>query len=121
PFPAGDATYRGHLLLRATGRGTLHLIDRVNLEDYLKGVVPSEMGPRVFDELEALKAQTVAARSYALRRKGDFAAEGYDLCATPRCQVYGGVAVEQPLTSSAVEETSGEVLLFRGRIADTLF
>ncbi|HSB37425.1 MAG TPA: SpoIID/LytB domain-containing protein, partial [Thermoanaerobaculia bacterium] len=121
PVPFGDSSYRGFLLVRATGRGTLHVIDRVGVEEYLKGVVPGEMGPRVYDEVEALKAQAVAARSYALRRRGDFAGEGYDLCATPRCQVYGGVAVEHPLSSRAVEETSGEVLLFGGRIADTLF
>jgi len=121
PVPFGDSSYRGFLLLRATGRGTLHVIDRVGLEDYLKGVVPGEMGPRVYDEIEALKAQAVAARSYATRRRGDFAAEGYDLCATPRCQVYGGVAAEQPLTNRAVDETSGEVLLFEGKVADALF
>jgi stage II sporulation protein D len=121
PLPVNDASYRGHLLVRATGRGTLHVIDRVAVEDYLRGVVPSEMGPRVYDELEALKAQTVAARSYALRRRGDFAAEGYDLCATPRCQAYGGVGAEQPLTDRAVAETAGEVLLFGGEVADALF
>jgi stage II sporulation protein D len=121
PVPFGDAQYRGHLLVRATGRGTLHVVNRVFLEDYLKGVVPSEMGPRQYDEVEALKAQAVAARSYALRRKGDFAAEGYDLCATPRCQVYGGVAVEQQLSSRAVDETAGQVLLWKGRVAEGLF
>ena len=121
PVPFGDSSYRGFLLVRATGRGTLHVVDRVGVQDYLKGVVPGEMGPRVYDEVEALKAQAVAARSYALRRRGDFAGEGYDLCATPRCQVYGGVAVEHPLSSRAVEETAGEVLLFGGRIADTLY
>jgi hypothetical protein len=73
------------------------VINEVNLEDYLKGVVPGEMGPRVYDEIEALKAQTIAARSYAIRRLGSWAREGYDLCATPRCQVYSGVNVEQPL------------------------
>jgi len=119
--PFGESSYRGFLLVRATGRGTLHVIDRVGLEDYLKGVVPGEMGPRVYDEPEALKAQAVAARSYAMRRRGDFAAEGYDLCATPRCQVYGGVAVEQALTNRAVDETAGEVLLFDGKVADALF
>jgi stage II sporulation protein D len=120
-IPFGEGTWRGHLLLRATGRGTLHVLDRVSLEDYLRGVVPAEMGPKVFDEIEALKAQAVAARSYALRRKGDFAAEGYDLCATPRCQVYGGAGIEQAMTDRAVSETAGEVLLWDGRVANTLF
>ncbi len=121
PVPYGDSTYRGFLLVAATARRTLHVVDRVNLEDYLKGVVPAEMGPRVYDEVEALKAQAVAARTYALRRRGDFASEGYDLCATPRCQVYGGVGAEQPLSSRAVDETAGEVLTWGGTLADTLF
>ena len=121
PVPFGDSSYRGILLLNATSRGTLHVIDRVNVEEYLKGVVPAEMGPRVYDELEALKAQAVAARTYALKHRGDFAAEGYDLCATPRCQVYGGLAAEQPLSSRAVEETTGEVLVFDEKLADALF
>ncbi len=121
PVPFGDSSYRGILFLNATSRGTLHVIDRVNVEEYLKGVVPAEMGPRVYDELEALKAQAVAARTYALKHRGDSAAEGYDLCATPRCQVYGGLAAEQPLSSRAVDETAGEVLVFDGKLADALF
>lgn len=121
PVPFGDSSYRGVLLVRATPRGTLHVLNRVHLEDYLKGVVPAEMGPRVYDEAEALKAQAVAARTYALRHLGESAAEGYDLCATPRCQVYGGTAAEHPLSSRAVEETAGLVLAFQGALADTLF
>lgn len=121
PVSVGEGLYRGRLVLRATPRGTLHVINRVGLEDYLKGVVPAELGPRVYDEVEALKAQAIAARSYALRHRGEYASEGYDLCATPRCQVYGGIGVEHPLSSRAVEETAGEVLEFGGEIADTLF
>ncbi len=121
PVPYGDSSYRGVLLLRLTSRGTLHVVNRVGVEDYLKGVVPAEMGPRVYDEPEALKAQAVAARTYALKHRGDLANEGYDLCATPRCQVYGGVAAEQPLSSRAVDETAGEVLVFDGALADAVF
>ncbi len=120
-LPVNDARYRGNVLLVATPRGTLHVVNRVGLEEYLLGVVPLEMGPRVYDELEALKAQAVAARTYAVKRRGDFSAEGYDLCATARCQVYGGATAEQPLSSQAVRDTAGQVLLFAGAPADTLF
>jgi stage II sporulation protein D len=120
-LPVNDARYRGNLLVVATPRGTLHVVNRVGLEEYLLGVVPLEMGPRVYDELEALKAQAVAARTYAVKRRGDFSAEGYDLCATARCQVYGGATAEQALSSQAVRETAGEVLLFGGSPADALF
>ncbi|MBK8597793.1 MAG: SpoIID/LytB domain-containing protein [Holophagales bacterium] len=120
-LPVNDSRYRGNVLLVATSRGTLHVVNRVGLEEYLLGVVPLEMGPRVYDELEALKAQAVAARTYAVKRRGDFSAEGYDLCATARCQVYGGATAEQPLSSQAVKETAGQLLLFAGSPADTLF
>ncbi len=120
-LPVNESRYRGSVLLVATPRGTLHVVNRVGLEDYLLGVVPLELGPRVYDELEAQKAQAVAARTYAVKRRGDFAAEGYDLCATARCQVYGGAGAEQPLSSQAVRETAGQVLLYGGLPADTLF
>lgn len=121
PVPANDSRYRGSVRVVATPRGTIHVVNRVGLEEYLLGVVPLEMGPRVYDELEALKAQAVAARTYAVKRRGDFSAEGYDLCATARCQVYGGASAEQPLSTQAVKATAGEVLLFDGAPADTLF
>jgi stage II sporulation protein D len=121
PVPWADAAYRGRLVVRATARGTVHVINRVGLEDYLKGVVPAEMGPRLYDEVEALKAQAVAARSYAVKHLGQYAAEGYDLCTTPRCQVYAGASSESPLATRAVEETAGEVLLWKGAVADALF
>ncbi len=120
-LPVNGSRYRGNVLVVATSRGTLHVVNRVGLEDYLLGVVPLEMGPRVYDELEALKAQAVAARTYAVKRRGDFSAEGYDLCATARCQVYGGASAEQPLSSEAVRATAGQVLLFGGTPADALF
>lgn len=121
PVTWQETRYRGILRLFPNAKGSLTVVNRAGLEDYLKGVVPAEMGPRVYDELEALKAQAVAARSYAVRRRGESAAEGYDLCATPRCQVYGGVSAENPLSSRAVEETAGEILAFSGKVADALF
>ena len=120
-LPVNDSRYRGNVLVVATPRGTLHVVNRVGLEEYLLGVVPLELGPRVYDELEAQKAQAVAARTYAVKRRGDFSAEGYDLCATARCQVYGGASAEQPLSSEAVRATAGQVLLFEGLPADALF
>ena len=75
-------TYRGSLRVQVNGRGTLNVINRVDIEEYLYGVVPAEMGPRRYDAIEALKAQAVAARTYAFAHRGQFASEGYDLCAT---------------------------------------
>jgi stage II sporulation protein D len=113
--------YRGSLRVLVNPRGTLNLLNRVDLEEYLYGVVPAEMGPKRFDAIEALKAQAVAARTYALSHRGQFEAEGYDLCATPKCQVYGGVPVEDPLSQAAVDGTRGLVVAYQGQFADALF
>lgn len=113
--------YRGRILVYLNDRGTLNLVNELPLEEYLRGVVPDEMGPGVYDELQALEAQAVAARTYTLRTLGEFASEGYDICATPRCQVYGGMDAEHPLSDRAVRETAGEVLLWQGQPADALY
>ncbi|HTO77186.1 MAG TPA: SpoIID/LytB domain-containing protein [Thermoanaerobaculia bacterium] len=113
--------YRGSLRVLVSSRGTLNVVNRVDMEEYLYGVVPAEMGPKRFDELEALKAQAVAARTYAFAHKGQFETEGYDLCATPKCQVYAGQPAEDPLSTAAVDSTRGLVLAFGGRFADALF
>lgn len=113
--------YRGRLLLYLNDRGTLNAINELPIEEYLRGVVPREMGPKVFDRIEALKAQAVAARTYAVRTVGEFADEGYDLCATPRCQVYGGMEDEDPLSDRAVAETAGQVLVAGDELVDALY
>jgi stage II sporulation protein D len=113
--------YRGSLLVLVNPRGTLNVVNLVDMEEYLYGVVPAEMGPKRYDEIEALKAQAVAARTYAFAHRGQFAAEGYDLCATPKCQVYAGLAAEDPLTNGAVDATRGLVIASGGVFADALF
>lgn len=118
---SGGKPYRGNLRVLVNGRGLLNVINVVNLEDYLRGVVPAEMGPKHFDELEALKAQAVAARTYALSNLGQFESEGYDLCATPKCQVYDGVSAEDPLSDAAVARTRGLVAVDQGKLIQALF
>jgi stage II sporulation protein D len=113
--------YRGRLLVYLNDRGKLNLIDELPLEDYLRGVVPAEMGPEVYPRLEAIKAQAVAARTYTLRNLGEFEREGYDICATPRCQVYKGMDAEHPMSDRAIEETAGQVLLYRGELVDARY
>ncbi|MFP3939601.1 MAG: SpoIID/LytB domain-containing protein [Thermoanaerobaculia bacterium] len=119
--PERSGRYRGELLVFLNDRGRLNLVNELALEQYLRGVVPKELGPELYPRLEALKAQAVAARTYALRHLGEFAAEGFDLCAEPRCQVYGGVGVEHPLSDRAVAATEGEVLLHDGTPVEALY
>lgn len=113
--------YRGYLEIALNQSSSLTAINVVHLEDYVRGVVPAELSPDAFPEKEALKAQAVAARTYAVKRRGEFEAEGYDLCATPACQVYRGIAVERPLSNAAVAETAGEILTFGGKPVDALY
>ncbi len=118
---ADGTTYRGSLRVLVNPRGTLNLVNRVDLEEYLYGVVPAEMGPKRFDAIEALKAQAIAARTYAMAHRGQFESEGYDICPGPKCQAYGGFAVEDPLSTAAVDGTRGLVLAYNGQFADALY
>ncbi len=111
----GGRAYRGSL--RVSASGSLRVVNILGLEPYLWGVVPSEMPDRW--PAEALQAQAVVARTYALRhlhKGGDF-----DLFSDTRSQVYGGVAAEAPPASDAVTQTAGEVVLYKGQLADTFF
>jgi hypothetical protein len=116
----GGKSLRGSFLLRPGGNGA-RLVNILPLEAYLRGVVPAEMGPRVFPAIEALKAQAVAARTYAVAHLGDHDDEGWDLCDTPACQVYSGVGAEQPGSDEAVTATAGEVAVFAGAPIDAMY
>lgn len=113
--------YRGALEVFLSDRAGLNVVNAAPLEDYLRGVVPVELGPDLYPELEAIKAQAVAARTYAVKRLGEFEGEGYDLCATPLCQVYGGLDVEHPVSDQAIAATRGEILLRGGVLQEALF
>ncbi|RFT15075.1 MAG: Conserved hypothetical lipoprotein [Candidatus Saccharicenans subterraneus] len=115
-----ERSYRGIFQLKNTGRG-LALINILNLEDYLKGVVPLEMSPGTFNALEALKAQAVAARTYALKNLGRNSSLGFDLTDTQSSQVYGGLSAEHPLSNRAVEETAGEVITYKNELINALY
>jgi stage II sporulation protein D len=112
--------YRGIFVLKGSSSG-LVLVNILNIEDYLKGVVPSEYSPYHFHELEAHKAQAVAARTYAIKNLESSEELGYDLCDTPKSQFYRGMNAEHPFSSQAVEETRGEVVLYRGKLINALY
>ena len=120
--PAGGSTlslghaYRGQILVDVVS-GKLRAINTLPLEQYLYGVVPAEMPAAWLPA--ALEAQAVAARSYALANSR--AAAAFDVYADGRSQAYLGVSAEKPAATEAVDETAGEVLLFGGEVADTLF
>jgi stage II sporulation protein D len=113
--------YRGELTLLVDKQGRPRLVNRVGLESYLMGVLPSEV-PLAWP-LEALKAQAIAARTYALYRAAhpDKDALDWDLDDTTSSQVYGGAAKEDARSDRAVAETRGQVLLWKGALAQTFF
>ncbi|HVF43784.1 MAG TPA: SpoIID/LytB domain-containing protein [Pyrinomonadaceae bacterium] len=121
PVRYNEKAYRGRLEVFANSRGSLTVVNVVALEDYVRGVVPNELSPGGWPELEALKAQAVAARTYAVSNLGRFASEGYDLTPDTRSQVYGGRSTEHPLTDRAVSETRGRVATYAGRPINALY
>lgn len=106
--------YRGELVL-ASARDGVMVVNRVGMEDYLRGVVPLEIGvDRTPFEAAAVEAQAVAARSYAYTKLDD--SRPYDVLATVTDQVYGGMDAERPVADAAVDATRDMVLMYGGRI-----
>ena len=110
--------YRGHFKV-INDDGALTVINDLPLEDYIRGVVPSEM-PSGW-EIEAHKAQAIAARSYALANMGKRGKYGYDLKDTPEDQAYGGASAEAARTNQAVNDTEGIVLVCQGKIVPAYY
>jgi stage II sporulation protein D len=118
PVRFNDKPFRGKIEVFANTRGALTVVNVIGLEDYVRGVVPNELS---YPAIEALKAQAIAARTYALKNRGQFSAEGYDLLPTTRSQVYRGLSSETDLTSRAVEETRGIIATYNGEPINALY
>ncbi len=114
----GDRWYRGKVRLVPTSQG-LTAVNHVDMEDYLASVVGKEMYPTW--PLEALKAQAVAARSFALYRRQKQARSFYDLGDTTTHQVYEGLSSETPNTQMAATSTAGQILTVQGQIIEAVF
>ena len=105
--------YRGELVVLNADNG-LTVINEIDLESYVKGVVPAEMPPAW--NLEAHKAQAIAARSYAVSNAGKRGKYGYDLKDTDEDQVYKGLSAETLQTNHAVDTTKGQVLVYNDKV-----
>jgi stage II sporulation protein D len=117
---ANGRRYRGRIQV-TSGRAGLTVVNRVNLESYVAGVVGPEIGQRRADEINAVLAQAVVSRSFALKNRGRWEAFGFDAYADTRDQVYLGVAVETPQVWDAVRRTAGHVLTYDGAVIDAFF
>ena len=111
--------YRGGFCFYPADGGKMNLINYVELEDYVRGVVHSEIGQR--SPLETIKAQAVCARSYAMSNLKRHQSAGYDICATTHCQVYKGYKNEYPSTNKACLETKGLVIKYNGKTVSAFY
>lgn len=111
PVRLNGKAYRGKIEVFVNSRGSLTVVNVVPLEDYLLGVVPSELG---LPQLEAQKAQAVAARTYAIANIGGYGRQGFDMVPTVYSQVYKGVSIETQMGTMAVQQTRGMVATFNG-------
>ncbi len=115
-FQFAGRVYRGSAIISVRGN-TLNIVNALDVEDYVRGVTPVEMPSSWHDE--ALKAQTIIARTYAiakLNQSGD-----YDVCPTAACQVYGGANVETIRGNAAADATRGLIVSWNNRPATTYF
>jgi stage II sporulation protein D len=113
--------YRGILEVTINHDGFLTVVNQLGVEEYLLGVVPAEINPSRYPEYAALAAQSVAARTYALRNMGRFRADGFDLTADVRTQVYGGASLETEPTNEAVRTTAGLAIYYKGALIDAMY
>ncbi|UCC44640.1 MAG: SpoIID/LytB domain-containing protein [Candidatus Zixiibacteriota bacterium] len=104
--------YRGILRILPDGQ-SIRMVNIVYMEDYLRGVVPPEIGERTADELEAVKAQAVAARTYAMAHLQQYGNEPFDMKSSVYDQIYDGVDVEDRLVDKAIEATAGRVIMYQ--------
>jgi len=115
----GDKTYRDNIEFWKDAAGKISVINEVNLEDYLKGVLPWEANPNW--PVEALKAQAVVSRTYGLFKAIEYQKEKTHVSQDVLSQVYAGKTVENPKTSQAVDLTKGEILTYNGKIFPAYF
>ena len=111
--------YGGSLRIQPNAYGTHTLVNQVPIETYLRGVVPHEIGADA--PYGAVEAQTIIARTYALRNLRRFVADNYELCADTHCQVYKGLGDTSPLADRAIAATSGKVLTYNNELVDALY
>jgi stage II sporulation protein D (peptidoglycan lytic transglycosylase) len=117
---ANGRRYRGRINVTSSRDG-LTLVNRVNLESYLAGVVGPEIGARRPDEIAAVLAQAVVSRSFAMKNRGRWDSFGFDAYADTRDQVYLGVAVETDQVWDAIRRTAGQVLEYDDEVIDAYF
>ena len=118
-FLVNGKIYRGNIIITASSKDNNSIINKLKMEDYLKGILPRESSASW--NQETLKAQAVISRTYALKNMGRHEKQGFDVCSQVHCQVYGGASCETKNCNKAVCETDREVVLYNDELAQTFF
>jgi stage II sporulation protein D len=113
--------YSGSIYFQPASENSVHLINNILLENYLSGVVPAEIPSTKKENFEAIKAQAICARTYALNRMEDMADALYDLKATIADQVYAGLDRQSALADQAISETHGLIITYNGQPATVYY
>ena len=112
--------YRGNIeVVFDKNNKKLNVINIIGIEEYLYGVLKKEISPQW--PAEALKAQAIAARTYAISNMNKYIDKGYNICASTNSQEYGGINHEDPLTNKAVDETKGQIIIYKGNPINAVY
>lgn len=120
-FKLGSNKYAGALIITAGKGNTFNIVNYLSVEEYLRGVVPLELGQRNKSLIEAVKAQAVAARTYTYMKIFERRQHPYDLLPTVADQVYGGVGVAYSVSDLAITETKDQVLLYKKSLINAYY
>ena len=120
-FELNYQDYRGDLEVKRVSASDMTVINALSLDHYLYGVVPAELGGSSGIPYEAMKTQAVASRTYTVSNMGKYASLGFDVVPTESSQVYKGLIAETSITNKAVDDTSGELLFYDGKVAQVFY
>ncbi|MFW6135167.1 MAG: SpoIID/LytB domain-containing protein [Elusimicrobiota bacterium] len=114
----GERKYRGEIEI-VNNQGSFNVINIIEIEEYLYGVLKKEISPEWPEDV--LKAQAIAARTFALFNINKYIDQGYNICATTNSQAYGGVYHEHPATNKAVNDTRGIIITYEGEPINAVY
>lgn len=114
-----DKPYRGAVEVKRLTASDMSVINYVSVQEYLYGSVPAEIGGR--SPAEAIKAQAIAAKMYAINNAGKHSKAGFDICPTTDCQVYKGYSIEVAQCNAAIDTVKDFVISYNGKLAGSIF